>query len=124
MIQLNSFGCGPDSFLIDEVSAILKQAAKNLTVVRIDEIASPGSVRLRLRSLVESLKVMADNGSFPPNANYAGYTVAFEKKTVHEPFLFRGLPILFRRFFRLSENWQVTVWKICLNPTVCLPKPV
>jgi predicted nucleotide-binding protein (sugar kinase/HSP70/actin superfamily) len=55
MIQLNSFGCGPDSFFMDEAAAILKHAGKNLTVIRIDEIASPGSVRLRLRSLVESL---------------------------------------------------------------------
>ena len=56
MIQLNSFGCGPDSFLMDETAAILKHAGKNLTIIRIDEIASAGSVRLRLRSLVESLK--------------------------------------------------------------------
>jgi predicted nucleotide-binding protein (sugar kinase/HSP70/actin superfamily) len=56
MIQLNSFGCGPDSFFMDEAVAILKHAGKNLTIIRIDEIASPGSVRLRLRSLVESLK--------------------------------------------------------------------
>jgi len=56
MIQLNSFGCGPDSFIMDETTEILKYANKNLTIIRIDEIASPGSVRLRLRSLVESLK--------------------------------------------------------------------
>jgi len=58
MVQLNSFGCGPDSFFMDEAAAILKHAGKNLTIIRIDEIASPGSVRLRLRSLVESLKVI------------------------------------------------------------------
>jgi len=57
MIQLNSFGCGPDPFIMDETAEILKHAGKNLTIIRIDEIASPGSVRLRLRSLVESLKV-------------------------------------------------------------------
>lgn len=57
-IQLNSFGCGPDSFFMDEVNDILKQAGKNNTILRIDEIASPGSIRLRLRSLIESLKAM------------------------------------------------------------------
>ncbi|MDR1739883.1 MAG: acyl-CoA dehydratase activase-related protein, partial [Bacteroidales bacterium] len=51
MIQLNSFGCGPDSFFMDEAAAILQHSNKNLTIIRIDEIASPGSVRLRLRSL-------------------------------------------------------------------------
>jgi predicted CoA-substrate-specific enzyme activase len=86
MIQLNSFGCGPDSFLTDEASAILKQSGKNLTVVRIDEIATPCSIRLRLRSLVESLK--NQYGSIErmklitslQNANYTGYSTTFEKK--------------------------------------------
>lgn len=56
LIQLNSFGCGPDSFYMEEISQILRQAGKNHTVLRIDEIASPGSIRLRIRSLIESLK--------------------------------------------------------------------
>ncbi|MDR1683769.1 MAG: acyl-CoA dehydratase activase-related protein, partial [Candidatus Symbiothrix sp.] len=56
MVQLNSFGCGPDSFFLEETGEILKSAGKNHTVLRIDEIASPGSIRLRLRSLIESLK--------------------------------------------------------------------
>ncbi|MDR2466153.1 MAG: acyl-CoA dehydratase activase-related protein [Prevotellaceae bacterium] len=84
MIQLNSFGCGPDSFLTDEASTILKRAGKNLTVVRIDEIASPGSVRLRLRSLVESLKHQhGDFAETEPVARlrkYAGYSATFEKR--------------------------------------------
>lgn len=58
LVQLNSFGCGPDSFFMDETGEILKQAGKNHTILRIDEIASPGSVRLRMRSLIESLKVI------------------------------------------------------------------
>jgi predicted CoA-substrate-specific enzyme activase len=57
LVQLNSFGCGPDSFIIDEIADALKKGGKNATLIRIDEISSPGSIRLRLRSLVESLKV-------------------------------------------------------------------
>ena len=60
LIQLNSFGCGPDSFFMDEIKEILTHGGKNHTVIRIDEIASPGSVRLRLRSLVESLKAAGE----------------------------------------------------------------
>jgi predicted CoA-substrate-specific enzyme activase len=56
MIQLNSFGCGPDSFFMEETGEILKAAGKSHTVLRIDEIASPGAIRLRLRSLIESVK--------------------------------------------------------------------
>jgi predicted nucleotide-binding protein (sugar kinase/HSP70/actin superfamily) len=58
MVQLNSFGCGPDSFFMEETGEILRQAGKNYTVLRIDEISSSGSIRLRLRSLIESLKAM------------------------------------------------------------------
>ena len=60
MIQLNSFGCGPDSFFMEETGEILKAAGKNHTVLCIDEIASPGSIRLRLRSLIESIKAITN----------------------------------------------------------------
>jgi len=90
LVQLNSFGCGPDSFFMDETRDILKSAGKNITVLRIDEIASPGSIRLRLRSLVESLK--AAKLSDPKGVEeYKGYTVPYTKadreKTILVPWL-------------------------------------
>lgn len=89
LIQLNSFGCGPDSFLIDEVQDILKQAGKNLTVLRIDEIASPGSIRLRLRSLVESLKTINTKERKVHTEDYQGYRIPYtakdRKKTILIP---------------------------------------
>ncbi|GHT48680.1 2-hydroxyglutaryl-CoA dehydratase [Bacteroidia bacterium] len=90
LIQLNSFGCGPDSFFMNETGAILRQADKNQTVLRIDEIASPGSVRLRLRSLIESLASRAKYGEEVQSAEtykgYSrGYTEADTKKTVLLP---------------------------------------
>ncbi|MCC8145793.1 MAG: acyl-CoA dehydratase activase [Bacteroidales bacterium] len=78
LIQLNSFGCGPDSFIMDEAMAILKQSGKNLTIIRIDEIASPGSVRLRLRSLLESLK--NSNPLNQKEESFEVYNVPFTKK--------------------------------------------
>jgi len=60
-IQMNSFGCGPDAILIDECNEILKLAGKSHTLIRVDEITSTGSVRLRLRSLIESLKLQDKN---------------------------------------------------------------
>ena len=56
LVQLNSFGCGPDPFILEEVSAILGTYGKSPTVIRIDEIESPGSTKLRLRSMMESLR--------------------------------------------------------------------
>ena len=87
LVELNSFGCGPDSFLMDEASEILKAAGKNLTVIRIDEISSSGSIRLRLRSLIESLKCACDAQA---GGEYRGYNLSYtgadRQKTIVVPF--------------------------------------
>ena len=57
-VMLNSFGCGPDSIVIDEVTEILKAKGKGMTLIRVDEINSTGSVRLRLRSMIESVQML------------------------------------------------------------------
>ena len=88
LIQLNSFGCGPDSFFMDETTKILKQAGKNHTILRIDEIASPGSIRLRLRSLIESLRSAhpAESTRNRPFEGYAGkYSEGDRRKTILIP---------------------------------------
>lgn len=79
MVQLNSFGCGPDSFFMDETGEILKQTGKNHTLLRIDEIASPGSVRLRMRSLIESLKVRSNQPVADAKA-FQGYDAFYKKE--------------------------------------------
>lgn len=56
MVELTSFGCGPDAFILDEVRSILSRYGKNLTVLKIDDVNNIGSLRLRVRSLVESVK--------------------------------------------------------------------
>jgi predicted nucleotide-binding protein (sugar kinase/HSP70/actin superfamily) len=56
VVQLNSFGCGPDPFVLEEVSTILGEYGKSPTVLRIDEIESVGSTKLRLRSMFESMR--------------------------------------------------------------------
>ena len=54
LIQINSFGCGPDAITINETREILRSSGKSYTLVRVDEITSTGSLRLRLRSMLES----------------------------------------------------------------------
>ena len=58
-VQITSFGCGPDAFLIDEIVEILKRAGKSATMLKVDDVSNVGSLRLRIRSLVESLKLGA-----------------------------------------------------------------
>ena len=63
MVQLTSFGCGPDAFILDEVRGILGRHGKNLTVLKIDDVNNIGSLTLRVRSLVESVKTLAPTPS-------------------------------------------------------------
>ena len=55
-VQLTSFGCGPDAFILDEVGEVLRRAHKNLTILKVDDVNNAGSLKLRIRSLIESLK--------------------------------------------------------------------
>ena len=71
-VQLTSFGCGPDAFVVDEVSDLLKRGGKNLTLLKVDDVNNAGSLRLRIRSLIESLKFKSDVN---------GENVKFEFKT-------------------------------------------
>lgn len=76
-MQLTSFGCGPDAFIMDEVQALLRRSGKNLTMLKIDDVDNIGSLKLRVRSLIESLRsnaepkasgrqMPADAGQLPP----------------------------------------------------------
>ena len=56
LVQLNSFGCGLDAITTDEVSDILRAAGKIYTVLKIDEVNSLGSARIRIRSLLAAIE--------------------------------------------------------------------
>ncbi|HBZ34659.1 MAG TPA: hypothetical protein DEO38_06135 [Bacteroidales bacterium] len=62
-VELTSFGCGPDAFILDEVDSILRRAGKNLTLLKIDDVNNIGSLRLRIRSLVESVRQMPESNT-------------------------------------------------------------
>jgi predicted CoA-substrate-specific enzyme activase len=62
-VELTSFGCGPDAFILDEVTDLLKRRGKNATLLKIDDINNVGSARLRIRSLIESLKFKREQNS-------------------------------------------------------------
>ena len=51
LVQLNSFGCGPDAIVADEAVALMASRGKAHSLLRIDESSAPGSIRLRLRTL-------------------------------------------------------------------------
>ncbi len=51
LVQLNSFGCGPDSIAAEQAQEILHRHGKFNTIIKIDEISNLGAVKIRLRSL-------------------------------------------------------------------------
>ncbi|PTL33253.1 2-hydroxyglutaryl-CoA dehydratase [Prevotella sp. oral taxon 376] len=60
-VQMTSFGCGPDAFIQDEIRDILKRHGKPFTLLKIDDVSNIGSLKLRVRSLIESLKAKNDD---------------------------------------------------------------
>ena len=59
-VETTSFGCGPDAFFVDEVRSVLNRHGKSLTLLKIDDINNVGSMKLRVRSLIDSLKLSTD----------------------------------------------------------------
>ncbi len=55
-VQMTSFGCGPDSFIQDEIRDIMRRHDKPFTLLKIDDVSNIGSLKLRVRSLIESLR--------------------------------------------------------------------
>ena len=110
MVQLTSFGCGPDAFILDEVRAILGRYGKNLTVLKIDDVNNIGSLRLRVRSLIESSHtsysgaVIQHSGLTVQRSQQPWTTKSFEaedrERVILTPYFAEGynefLPTLFR----------------------------
>ncbi len=72
-MQMTSFGCGPDAFLTDEIQSLLRRNGKCLTLLKIDDVNNIGSLKLRVRSFIESQRLGApragradDSASLPP----------------------------------------------------------
>lgn len=75
-VEMTSFGCGPDAFLVDEVKDVLMRNGKVLTLLKLDDINNVGSMKLRVRSLVESLKI---SGSGKPKRTDFRTTPTFDE---------------------------------------------
>ena len=56
LVQLNSFGCGPDSIAAEQAEEILAKNGRLFTLIKIDEVSNLGAVKIRLRSLKAAIK--------------------------------------------------------------------
>lgn len=88
-VQLNSFGCGPDAIVTDECKAILEAAGKTCTIIRVDEITATGSVRLRLRSIIESIRMNSSRPLIKQDRKVSAVFSIEDKKrrTILAPFI-------------------------------------
>jgi predicted CoA-substrate-specific enzyme activase len=55
LIQINSFGCGLDAVVMDQVKEILDAQHRIYTAIKLDEINNLGASRIRVRSLLAAL---------------------------------------------------------------------
>ncbi|MDD4799026.1 MAG: acyl-CoA dehydratase activase-related protein [Clostridia bacterium] len=86
LVQLNSFGCGPDSIAAEQAQEILNRRNKLYTLIKIDEVSNLGAVKIRLRSLkaaiiarqeanVKISKIYADPLTCKQNRPLSKYTI-------------------------------------------------
>ncbi|MBW2650445.1 MAG: 2-hydroxyacyl-CoA dehydratase, partial [Deltaproteobacteria bacterium] len=90
LVQITSFGCGLDAISADEAREIIKDAGKIYTLIKMDEIANLGAVKIRLRSMLEA--VNGDSALFSqrvkevvPAASKKGAVPIYREKTIIVP---------------------------------------
>ncbi|MBR1549871.1 MAG: 2-hydroxyacyl-CoA dehydratase [Bacteroidales bacterium] len=125
IVELTSFGCGPDAFILDEVSGILDRFGKNLTTLKIDDVNNIGSLKLRLRSLVESVGI--ENGKLKIEnsadaANNSQFSI-FNSQFTTKPFLAedRRRTILAPYFAEGYSEYLPTLFGMMGYRVECLP---
>lgn len=103
LVQINSFGCGPDAVSVDEVRDILVQHDKLYTQIKVDEVFNLGAVKIRLRSMLEALKKKKSGTTVQKKVVTSRSNSSFSKeKTIIVPHFSRYysplVPSLFKSF--------------------------
>ncbi|WP_300672842.1 acyl-CoA dehydratase activase-related protein [Desulfoluna sp.] len=135
-VMLNSFGCGPDAFIMDEIHDILAASDKIFTLIKIDEISSTGSSRLRLRSLVETLngRAPAEPARVKPIKQTPPYRREDRIKPIIAPYFADCYSPFFPPIFKLlgydlqvlppSDSQSVEYGLTYANNEICYPATV
>lgn len=134
-IEMTSFGCGPDAFLIDEVRDLLMRHGKVSTLLKLDDINNIGSMKLRVRSLVESLKIVKDQSAEKKEIKEFNtvpvYDVSFHNRKIlvpyFTPFLSPLIPAIMKSAGYDVDNLPLSDAESCdwglkyANNEVCYP---
>ncbi|NLA87502.1 MAG: 2-hydroxyglutaryl-CoA dehydratase [Clostridiales bacterium] len=115
LVQLNSFGCGPDSIAAEQAQEILSCRRKLYTLIKIDEVSNLGAVKIRLRSLQTAIKsrqaTKAHDASAPAHS-LAGTSGPLNRYTIIGP---QMSPI---HFELLEEAIRSEGYNFVILPTV------
>lgn len=134
-VELTSFGCGPDAFLTDEVRDLLMRHGKPFTLLKLDDINNVGSMKLRVRSLIESLKIAQAQHATPRTEQkfqtVPTYCDDFRDRKIlvpfFTPFLSPLIPAVLRRAGYDVDNLPLSDTRSCdfglkyANNEVCYP---
>jgi predicted CoA-substrate-specific enzyme activase len=130
-VQLTSFGCGPDAFILDEVNDILKRKGKTLTTLKIDDVNNIGSLRLRIRSMVESLAFGHHERKELPLVKTPSFEAKDRHRKIIAPYFAEGYSELLPTIFKLmdidleilppSNSTSVTEGLKYANNEICYP---
>ena len=101
-MMITSFGCGPDAFIIDETHDILDRKGKSFTLLKVDDVNNIGSLRLRVRSMVESLRFSRKVEVSKPFVTTPAFQPADRRRTILAPTFASGYTEFFPTFFKMA----------------------
>ena len=101
-MMITSFGCGPDAFIIDETHDILDRKGKSFTLLKVDDVNNIGSLHLRVRSMVESLKFSHQEKVSKPFVTTPPFTVADRRRTILAPYFAGGYSEFVPTVFKMA----------------------
>ena len=101
-VEMTSFGCGPDAFIQDEVKDIMQRHGKPFTLLKIDDVSNVGSLKLRVRSLVDSLKINNKRGKERNFPQTKVFTKADKHRKILAPFFTAFLSPLLPSLLKLA----------------------
>jgi len=121
LVQLNSFGCGVDAVTTDQVEEILTSYGKMYTLIKIDEVNNLGAVRIRIRSLLASMKNRIQSRNLC-SGDYGLQRIEFTKemKKDYTILIPQMAPIHFDIFEQVlkNEGYNVKLLRSCTQRTV------
>ncbi len=130
-VQMTSFGCGPDAFIQDEIRDILYRYGKSYTLLKIDDVSNTGSLKLRVRSLLESLQQHRERPAQEPFRTTRTFVPADRNRLILAPYISEYVTPLLPPLCRLagydveilppSDAESARVGLQCANNEVCYP---